>query len=507
MKNLWKKFFNKPGNPDLIKSFIKLVVNIDDTPELIRHIAENKPFLSCCLAAVKADQNSNPELLRIYHDLKEETRRQGFSFNYIMEKLAPVASALGLFPETPDSIHDNYYDILGIQPSADAGTIKKAFRKKAMESHPDALTGEKDRFIAIHEAYKVLSEKSSRRFYDLRRKNSNRKKWSEDSKIQSSKPFNGLSETIYRKLGLPVIFITLLIVGTIVIADFFIQEHSLQDVRLDSQKNASSLIAKQKHAIDHETPAIQKKDSLMKNNVIEDNLVNDVIDTKSLTIIQKQHKQIINYEKAIEAKKSEWTPKREKRKVVDKQSPDSLSLSMEKSEEKNIPLKTLSLDNVITVKTQPIKIAEDTITDEDTVTDKVEKKSSGLESDNDAVQIKAKLKEFLSLYCEAYENLDLNGFLSFFADNATENGKPFYQLLPQYKKNFNSLASIHYTINLLNYRTGANNAHIELDGQFALRWRKKQEKQWHSYRGTIHMGLVPKNESFAVEKLNYQFTN
>ena len=38
----------------------------------------------------------------------------------------------------------DYYEILGIDKSADAGAIKKAYRKKAIEFHPDKNPGDKE---------------------------------------------------------------------------------------------------------------------------------------------------------------------------------------------------------------------------------------------------------------------------------------------------------------------------------------------------------------------------
>lgn len=63
----------------------------------------------------------------------------------------------------------DYYSLLGVERSADAATIKKAYRKLAQKYHPDRNPGDKsaeDRFKQITEAYAVLSDTSKRRQYD-----------------------------------------------------------------------------------------------------------------------------------------------------------------------------------------------------------------------------------------------------------------------------------------------------------------------------------------------------
>ena len=64
---------------------------------------------------------------------------------------------------------EDYYDILGISKGASEAEIKKAYRKKAIEFHPDKNPGDTNaeaKFKKAAEAYEVLSDSQKRAQYD-----------------------------------------------------------------------------------------------------------------------------------------------------------------------------------------------------------------------------------------------------------------------------------------------------------------------------------------------------
>jgi len=64
----------------------------------------------------------------------------------------------------------SYYELLGVAKNADSETIKKAYRKKALEYHPDRNKNKVEaeaKFKAIHEAKEVLLDVEKRNLYDV----------------------------------------------------------------------------------------------------------------------------------------------------------------------------------------------------------------------------------------------------------------------------------------------------------------------------------------------------
>jgi len=60
----------------------------------------------------------------------------------------------------------DFYDILGVPKTASEADIKRAFRKKAHEHHPDKNKGDATKFKQVNEAYQVLSDSEKRKQYD-----------------------------------------------------------------------------------------------------------------------------------------------------------------------------------------------------------------------------------------------------------------------------------------------------------------------------------------------------
>ena len=67
------------------------------------------------------------------------------------------------------TVKRDYYEVLGVQRDASPEDLKRAYRKLAMEYHPDRNQGDKaaeERFKEVGEAYSVLSDPQKRQRYD-----------------------------------------------------------------------------------------------------------------------------------------------------------------------------------------------------------------------------------------------------------------------------------------------------------------------------------------------------
>ena len=90
-------------------------------------------------------------------------------------------------------MNQDYYELLGVGRNASEQEIKKAYRKKALQFHPDKNPGDKqaeENFKAAAEAYQVLSDKEKRGIYD--------QYGHQGLKAQGSGGFSGFDSDIFR---------------------------------------------------------------------------------------------------------------------------------------------------------------------------------------------------------------------------------------------------------------------------------------------------------------------
>lgn len=89
-------------------------------------------------------------------------RNRPYSFPFLLL----LASFLAVTTLVIAASSPSYYKILDIDPSADAKTIKKAYRRLAQRLHPDKHPEKEEEFVKMSEAYQVLSDEELRKVYD-----------------------------------------------------------------------------------------------------------------------------------------------------------------------------------------------------------------------------------------------------------------------------------------------------------------------------------------------------
>lgn len=436
--------------------FVRLVGTSTDTPLLIRRLADHQYYMKCCAAAVTAENNYQSPLFDLYRRLRTELRRQGIPWEHFIEKLRPAAVALGLYDAVP--VRADYYKILGVHSDIDADGIKKAYRKKARQAHPDAHSGRHDRFLSIHEAYTVLSDPGRRNQYDDSRKRSGYSEWLEDPEAIVREPhIEGICQGVYRRYGYNLAIILLVLVAAAVVVDAVIQQGSLdEEFSLRVGKSVVTSAApekdkKDKKAVSDKMPVDEKPVKLEMEDVPL-NMTGTPDEKSSLRVIRKR---------------------------IEKPAPAVMAV----------------------IKTPPVSDGNSSETKRKEALPPEKKSFKKVE----ATDLTAVIISFLERYCRTYESKNIDRFMAFFAGDAEEKGRPIQEFATVYRKNFQRLDVIDYTIKLSGYTWDLDLGRIDLDGNFRLKWKEKGVDHWHEYKGDIQIGLIRKQSTFLIQELNYRF--
>ena len=118
------------------------------------------------------------------------------------------------------------------------------------------------------------------------------------------------------------------------------------------------------------------------------------------------------------------------------------------------------------------------------------------------LNLKERLQSFLEVYCRTYEAKDLEHFSTFFTPNAKENGKPFHNLLPKYRHNFDVIEFINYRIELQKYKYDDEHGMVNIEGIFFLEWLPGGTR-WRRNSGKIFMELQESGTSYKISRLDY----
>lgn len=99
----------------------------------------------------------------------------------------------------------DYYELLGVEPGADATEIKAAFKRMALKYHPDVYAGSdaEERMRLLLTAYKTLTNPSKRKTYDLTHGISRRSIWDNEEPLTFYRAANGRGFTTSGRVPTP----------------------------------------------------------------------------------------------------------------------------------------------------------------------------------------------------------------------------------------------------------------------------------------------------------------
>jgi len=535
-----------------LKRLVDAVKSAPDTPAIISLLAEDHDLLQVVFRILTMGPDGDAALFEALGRVCSEEQILPAD---LKKRLSPAAQALGLpGPEEPTG---DFYKVLGISSDAPESAIRKAYRSKARELHPDIHPHVNPKeFALLAEAYRVLSTPDLREQYDAREK----KKvpaWTERSPsyMEEEDRRDQGHQKKTRRLAVQLVLVVVAMLVGVVIANQIFQEQALRQGPYVQTLGKAEEGKGQKSGSRERGAGSKGQESGVGS------------------------REAGGREQQAKARKEEaqGAGSREEGKARPSKAPDASAAALAKTSVPDVtgpasgpddtgssrPVKVLAKVEDSGIKAQvptpnePTRKAESVTVTPSGLGKKVEHVQKEATAEAKVQEPGAKREEpqrkemtqhgpevgqpaaaaagpsveprmaeagsppatpeertgepaavplhpvqdFLDDYCRAYETLNYLRFMGFFAKDAVENDTSVKQLEATYRDNFERLDALVYDIQVEELRT--HPGEIEVSGNYRLKWRFR-EGNWQGREGSIVLGLVPVKGSFQVKRLVYK---
>ncbi|XP_078435841.1 uncharacterized protein LOC144706713 [Wolffia australiana] len=260
-------------------------------------------------------ERNQDEAFRARYMAEEKTRSKDFSGakKIIMtsrnlfpdlDNILVICEVLSAAEEKVNGYH-NWYGILKLDPTADEIQIKRQYRKLALLLHPDKnkFFGSEDAFKLVGEAYRILSNRSKRNFYDMKMKMKTKTRLPVDIKQPTPRSKKDSNSCVHNS--------TSLIVKDQKIETSSVTSRTRLKIEIMEEDEAEKL---QNHCSDraaeipHASPSVRRFMSLglkvKDDNKIEEWIRSEILTSKIQTNDQKDESSLTTFISETEAKNS-----------------------------------------------------------------------------------------------------------------------------------------------------------------------------------------------------------
>jgi hypothetical protein len=496
-----------------ITRLIQKIATHPSTEELILFIASEDEMTRACITLQKRLSSSRQDEL---DDIASLCNTHQISIDVLSQEIQRI---LAIF--APDHVSDEYAT-LGLDPTADLGQIKQAFRRLSIKYHPDSASSssDSDKFIEVCQAYKTIINRQGAGSFARPAKTAN---WNYEKKHK-------VSIRKKRKKKKNILFFTILAVllfAISIITPFFYQKRVMRknlhyaDPVLETRPTATddpppSPTIPQK-ASDQEIPGL---------DIEPEATFSAIPDNDTLPAITYE---IYPEEEAITAS------------VSNPLQPTTDTLPVSSTVETEVPVISVSesasevtaasikqndpVPPPVIKKTQPELPGKAAATQQ--YTQQIALQKSHPEKNNQqrltthtqpvmhqtalepvkenpkpVLPSLSSLNNFLNAYTGAYKDKNLQKFSHFFTIDATENGKPFSEQREKYTQLFQNIDNIDFNIGLLS--SSLQGEYILIKGRFQAVFTYPKAKPIHS-KGAISLLLRNNKQRYLIKELNYTF--